>query len=179
MPDELLSPQHLTLAVFGIALAYGPVVALILARKVLGALNTAAWLVTWGALIPGFEHTNFAISGSRALARVPAVSLHLRYHFFMAGIFTAIAAGLLVLIAFTLLRSGRREGWFAVLVALLFGGFFEVTGAAGTLFHGFPPSWPVGLVIYAYLVAWGSALVIAYRPVFDRVALFEKDRRQG
>ena len=169
MPENLLSPQHLTLAAFGVAMAYGPVVALILARKALGTLNTAAWLVAWGALIPGFEHASFAISNSRSLAAVPDVTLHMRYHFFMAGVFTVVAAGLLMLIAFTLLRAGRREGWYAVLFALLFGGFFEVTGATGTLFHGFPPSWPVGLVIYAYLVAWVAALAISYPPIF-RVA---------
>lgn len=166
MPDDLLSPQHLTLAAFGIAAAYGPLVGLILARKVLGALNAAAWLVAWGAFVPGFEHAAFAISGSRALARVAGAGLHMRYHFFMAGVFTVIAAGMTVVVAFTLLREGRREGWFAVLSALLLGGLFEVSGAAGTLYHGFPPSWPVGLVIYAYLFAWSSALVISYGPVF-------------
>lgn len=166
MPDDLFALQHLTLAAFGIVVAYGPVVALILARKAMGALNAAAWLVVWGAVIPGFEHANFAISESRALVGASAASLHMRYHFFMAGIFTAVGAGLLALIAFTLLREGRRAGWYGVLFALLLGGGFELTGAAGTLYHGFPPSWPVGLVIYAYLLAWSSALVIGYKPIF-------------
>lgn len=37
---------------------------------------------------------------------------------------------------------------------------------AVTLFHGFPPSWVMGLVIYAYPLAWASALIISYRPIF-------------
>lgn len=157
---------ELVAIVLGMAMAYGPVVALLLTRKSLGALNTAAALVVWGAVIPTFEHASFAISGSRALAAVPGVSLHARYHFFMAGVFTLVGGILLVMMAVSQLRKGERLGWFAVLAALLIGGGFEVTGAAGALYHGFPPSWAMGLAIYAYPLAWGSALIIAYRPVF-------------
>ncbi len=147
-------------------MAYGPVIALILIRKRLGALRTATALVLWGVLIPTFEHASFAISGSRAMAAVPGVGLHDRYHFFMAGVFTIVAGIMIAIVAATQLRQGQRTGWYAVLAALLIGGGFESSGAAGTLFHGFPPSWATGLVIYAYPLAWASALVIAYRPVF-------------
>jgi hypothetical protein len=168
MLDDLLSLQDLTLVAIGLALAYGPVIALILARSALGRLNAAVALVLWGAIIPTFEHASFAISGSRELAAVPGAGLHTRYHFFMAGVFTLVAGIMIVIIALTLLREGKRAGWYAVLIALVIGGGFELSGAGGTLFHGFPPSWAVGLVIYAYPLAWASALVLAYRPVFDK-----------
>jgi hypothetical protein len=152
---------------FGIAMAYGPVIAIILARKRLGALDAAVTLVIWGAVIPTCEHANFAISGSREIATVPGVGLHTRYHFFMAGVFTIVSGVMIAIIALSQLRQGKRTGWFAILIALLIGGGFEPSGAAGTLFHGFPPSWAMGLVIYDYPLAWGSALAISYRHVFN------------
>ncbi len=147
-------------------MAYGPVIALILARKRLGALSSATALVLWGTIIPTFEHASFAISGSRSMAAVRGVGLHDRYHFYMAGVFTIVSGIMIAILAVALLRQGQKTGWYAVLAALLIGGGFELSGAAGTLFHGFPPSWVMGLVIYAYPLAWASALVIAYRPVF-------------
>lgn len=167
MQDDLLSLLNLTVVAIGVAMAYGPVFALILARKRLGALDAAVALVIWGAVIPIFEHASFAISGSREIAAVPGVGLHSRYHFFMAGVFTLVAGIMIAIIAASQLRQGRRTGWFAILIALLIGGGFELSGAAGTLFHGFPPSWAMGLVIYAYPLAWGSALAISYRHVFN------------
>ena len=164
MMDNLLSLETLAVAL-GMILAYGPVIALILARKRLGALKTATALVIWGAVIPITEHAGFAISGSQEIAAV--VGRHTRYHFFMAGVFTLVAGIMIAIVAATQLRRGKREGWFAILVALLVGGGFELSGAAGTLFHGFPPSWVMGLVIYAYPMAWAGALAISYRPVFE------------
>ncbi len=161
MSADLSSAQEILPVALGMAVAYGPILGLILARKALGALNTAPWLVAWGALVPGLEHAAFAMSGSRGLAGHPGVGLHSRYHFYMAGVFSLLAAALMIVIAFTLLREGRREGWFAVLMGLLLGGGFEVSGAAGTLYHGFPPSWAMGLVIYSYPLAWGLALLIS------------------
>lgn len=160
------SAQEILTIALGIAMAYGPILGLVLARKALGPLNTAAWLVAWGALVPGLEHAAFATSGSRDLAGLQGVGLHSRYHFYMAGIFSLVAAGLIIFVAFTLLREGRPEGWFAVLFALLLGGGFEVSGAAGTLYHGFPPSWAMGLVIYSYPLAWGIALLMSRQYVF-------------
>jgi hypothetical protein len=90
----------------------------------------------------------------------------MRYHFFMAGVFTIVAGIMIVVIAISQLRQGKCTGWYTLLVALLVGGSLELSGAAGTLFHGFPPSWAMGLVIYAYPLAWTSALIIAYKPIF-------------
>ncbi len=170
MSDGVLSFETLAVTL-GMMAAYGPVIALILARKRLGALSAAMALVLWGAFIPIAEHAGFAISESRELAAVPGVGVHARYHFFMAGAFTLVAGIMIAIVALTLLRQGQRSGWYATLMALLVGGGFELSGAAGTLFHGFPPSWALGLVIYAYPLAWASALVIAYRPVFRQAAV--------
>lgn len=166
MTENLFALEIVAVAL-GLALAYGPVIALLLARKRLGALRTAMALVIWGTLIPTAEHAGFAIGGSQEIAAVPGVGLHTRYHFFMAGVFTLVAGIMIALVAATQLRQGQRTGWYAILLALLIGGGLELSGAAGTLFHGFPPSWVMGLVIYAYPLAWAGALVIAYRPVFE------------
>jgi hypothetical protein len=165
MSDDTLFPEILAVTL-GMIMAYGPVVALILARKRLGELNAATALVIWGAFIPTFEHASFAISGSREIAAIPGIGLHSRYHFFMAGVFTLVAGILIAIVAITQLKQGQPTGWYAILIALLIGGGLELSGAAGTLFHGFPPSWVMGLVIYAYPLAWASALIIAYRPIF-------------
>ncbi|MBI3971542.1 MAG: hypothetical protein HY332_09655, partial [Chloroflexi bacterium] len=128
-------------ALVGGAVALAVVVCLVLARRRLGVLNAAAWLVTWGALVMVGEHPQFAISftvpfeslapEARQLTLIP----HARIHFFMAGINALVVAVLLSVVAHTLLREGRRAGWYAVLFALLFGGAFELV--AGAAFDGF------------------------------------------
>lgn len=92
-------------------MAYGPVPGLILPRKRLGALDTAAAPVVWGAIIPMFEPAAFAIASSRDLAAVSDVSFHSRYHLFKAGAFSIVAGVLLSSIAVTQLwRSERGSG---------------------------------------------------------------------
>jgi len=159
---EPLLPQLLWLAV-----AYGPVLVLVFARKSIGRLKSAAWLVTWGAMTMAGEH---GFLGIVLLAehgyRLPD---HARIHLFMAAIYTFIGAGAMVVIAHTLLRAGKRAGWFAVFVALIVGSSFEVYGAITIVAHGLPPdSIPMGLSLYVYSIAWGSALVITFQPEFIR-----------
>lgn len=161
-----MNRDNLMIVALGMTMAYGPVIALILARKRLGALKTATALIIWGALTPTFEHTSFAIYGSQIIPSVPDHGLHLHYHFFMAGVFTVVAGIMIMIMTASQLRLGKRTGWCAILVALLIGGSFELSGAAGMRFHGFQGP-AVGLMIYAYLLAWASALVISYRPVFE------------
>ena len=159
---ELTSEPTLIFTTLALAIFYGPVIALILARNRLGVLRTAAMLVIWGAIIPILEHANWAIGGSQK----GIADVHIRYHIFMAGIFTIVAGIMIAIVAATQLRQGKRMGWVAILVALLVGGGFELSGAAGMLYHGFPPTWALGLGIYAYPLAWASALAISYWPVF-------------
>jgi hypothetical protein len=161
-----MAPAEIAAVLIGLLLAFVPIAVLLVWRRKLGQLNAAASLVTFGALFIATEHWGFATSESKAIAYLPGVGVHMRYHFYMAGVYALVAAALISLVAWTLLREGRREGWFAVLFALIIGGGFEITGAAGTLFHGFPPSWAVGLVIYAYPLAWATALAISFQPVF-------------
>jgi hypothetical protein len=148
--------------------ALAPSLWLILARKRLGALHAASWLVIWGTFLALGEHAGWtmvlAMDGER-------LNPHTRVHFFMAGVYAAIGAILLGVIARTLLREARRVAWFAVLFALVVGGTLEVVmnGPAGLLFqHGFSrtESIPEGMGLFGYPFAWLAALVIARRPIF-------------
>ena len=150
-----------------IAIAFAPVVGLLLVRKRLGVLNSATWLVIWGAVVLAGEHGSFAISLSVSLAAHAGVGNHARFHFFMAGVYTFVAGVLLGVIAWTLLRAGSRIGWYAVLFALVFGSAFELVAGSTIFAHGFPPhSIPLGLFLYSYIAALGSALLISFRPIF-------------
>jgi len=77
-----------------------------------------------------------------------------------------VAGIMIMIIAASQLRQGKRTGWCAILLALLIGGGFELTGAVGIRFHGLQGP-AMGLGIYAYLLAWASALVISYWSVFE------------
>jgi hypothetical protein len=144
-----------------------PLVALIAARRRLGLLNAASWLVIWGGVFLG-EHAGWAMR--LAIHERRRLNPHSSVHYFMAGVYAAVGVVLLVVIARTLLREGRRAGWYAVLFALLVGGTLEMVmdGPTGFLFqHGLGhDSTPGGEGIYGYLFAWVAALVMAYKPVF-------------
>src|SRR5258708_37646648 len=122
--------------------ALGPVLALIIARKRLGTLNAASWLVVWGSVIVAGEHGQFAISysvpfisGEGTMVLLP----HARIHFFMAGIYTLLGVLMLGVIARTLLREGRPVGWYAILLTLLIGGSFDLLVGGLWFQHGSPP----------------------------------------
>ena len=152
-----------------ILLALAPVVGLLLLRKTLGVLKAAAWLVTWGAVVLSGEHGGFSLTLSNEPMAQFVEGGHGSFHFFMAGVYTFVAAGLLAVVAWTMLREGNRIGWYAVLFTFLFGAAFEVVARTTIFPHGTPPrSIPAGLLLYSYIVALGSALLISYRPVFRR-----------
>ncbi len=169
------SSEQLILQLLVVALTFAPVLGLVFAHKSLGSLKSAAWLVTWGALVIVGEHGGIAIGLLAEEAK--RVSDHARYHFFMAAIYTIIGVGATVLIAHTLLRAGKREGWLAVLAALIFGGSFEVFSGITIFAHGLPPdSIPLGLSLYGYIAAWGGALAVSFRPVFLRLPESASDK---
>ena len=159
------------------ALALAVILALFLARNRLGRLHAASWLVVLGALVIVVEHAQFAISYT-----VPFITTegpmrllpHARLHFFMAGIYTLIGLVLLCAIAWTLLKEGRRSGWYALLFALLVGGGFDLVMGGLWFQHGSPLYQVFGEPIqgfgweflYAYPVAWITALLISYQPIF-------------
>ena len=167
----------------GAAIALGVVVVLVAARRRLGALNAASWLVILGALALATEHPQFAIAFSVGFAdelRAHPMPLlpHARIHFFMAGIYALIGLVLFATVARTLLREGRRAGWYAVLFALIAGGAADLITGALWFGHGSPLYNLLGGQIlgfgweflYVYFVAWIAALAIAYRPIFDPIS---------
>src|SRR5262245_2697202 len=114
----------------GAAVALGVVAVLIRARRRLGALNAASWLVILGALVLMTEHPQFALSFSAPfpgmadeLRTHPMPLLpHARIHFFMAGVYALVGLVLLCTIARTSLREGRPAVWCSVVLALIVGG---------------------------------------------------------
>ena len=170
----------------GAAIALGVIIVLVAARRRLGALNAASWLVIWGAIISATEHPLFAIAFSLPLEGIadelrthPMPLLpHARTHFFMAGIYTIVGLVLLGVIARTLLREGRRAGWFTMLFALVLGAGSEIAIGAQWFQHGSPlyalfGEHSIGFgweFLYTYFVAWITALVISYRPIFSKAS---------
>ncbi len=165
-------------ALVGAVVSLAVIVAFIVFRKRLGTLNAASWLVIWGAVIIAGEHPFFAILYSLGLlsSEGPMILLpHAQVHFFMAGIYTVVGLFLLSVIARTLLREGRRAGWYAVLFALVFGGGFDLIGGSFLYSHGLPIyeiftgvmsqgfGWEY---LYTYFVAWAAALALSYKPIF-------------
>lgn len=148
-----------------------PLVLLTLGRWI-GPMQTAAALVIWGALAACGEHGYWAMR--HAIHERVWLNPHSDVHYFMAGVYAAVAGVLLSVIALTLLREGRRSGWFTILFALLVGGSLELAmnGPTGILYHH------IGL--YGYLFAWLAALVIAYKPTFvDGVQVRGEARKSG
>jgi hypothetical protein len=153
-------PYPLWIQVVALGVILTPIVVLLLFRRRLGLMNTAAALVIWGALAACSEHGMWAMR--LAIHERSWSNPHSTVHYFMAGVYAAIAGILLSVVALTLFREGRRSGWFTVLLVALVGGGFELAmnGPTGHLYHH------VGL--YGYPVAWIAALVLAYEPIFVR-----------
>ncbi len=163
----------------------GAIVAIVILGIALSSKRAASRLLVIGAIIVAMEHAGWAIISagnllnSDDLLQVAFVEArHARLHFFMAGIFTLIGVVLLVIIAATLLKEGRREGWYSLLFALVFGGAFDLLMGARWYPKGMPLFRVVGLEVtgwgwqwlYLYFLAWAVALVISYRPIFRRHA---------
>src|SRR3989442_7734928 len=128
-------------ALVGAVISLAIIVALIAFRKRLGALNAAAWLVIWGAVVIAGELPFFAILYSVGLLSNEGQMIllpHAQVHFFMAGIYTIVGLFLLSVIARTLLREGRRAGWYAVLFALVFGRGSDLIAGAFLYSHPSP-----------------------------------------
>ena len=156
--------QYLVTGVF----TFGLPTVLILARKQIGVLSAASWLVIFGAIVVVGEHTSFAIQGA---LNYPFGS-HRQYHIIMAAVYTAVAGVVISLIARMLLRLGQRVGWYAVLLALSIGGGIDLLMVVLVFPHGVEPfSEGVGIALYSYHFAWLSALAISYRHIFRKSSL--------
>ena len=113
------------------------------------------------------ERPDVALVGLGEIANLPRLPAHAHFHFLMGGIYTFVGAVLLGVVAWTLLRTGSRSGWYAILFALVVGGSIELWAASTIFPHGFPPhSIPLGLFLYAYIPAFACALAISYQPIF-------------
>ena len=159
------------------------VIWIIATRQRRGLLNASSRLVVYGAVILALEHAGFAVTCSAKLACPVGNSFfsgdHVRLHFFMAGVYTVIGSAALIVVARTLLRDGRRSGWFLILGALGLGGTLDLILANVWFDHGFPgnTSATARLIddfgwtfLYTYLFAWLAALVVSYRPIFRPAA---------
>jgi FtsH-binding integral membrane protein len=151
-------PYPFWIQVVALAIILAPTVALLALRQRIGPMNAAAALVIWGALAASGEHGTWAMR--LAIHERPWSNPHSTVHYFMAGVYAAIAGVLLSVIAMTLLREGRRSGWLTLFFVTLAGGGLELVmnGPTGHLYHH------IGL--YGYIVAWLAALTIAYPPTF-------------
>ena len=161
----------LWLQAVALAVIVAPTLVLLAFRRRIGLMNTAAALVIWGALAASSEHGMWAMR--LAIHERSWSNPHSTVHYFMAGVYAAVAGVLLGVIALTLLRERRRSGWFAVLFALLVGGSLELVmnGPTGRLYHH------IGL--YGYVFAWLAALVIAYKPIFVDGDQVSSEARKG
>ena len=141
-------------------------------------LNIASWLVIWGSVVLVGEHAQFTLTYVAGVVWPEAQRLvlipHARIHFFMAGVYTIIGLVLLGVIARTLLKEGRRAGWYALLFAVVVGGGVELVMGGLWYQHGSPlylMERPLGwgwVFLYSYLVAWVAALVLSYKPIFAK-----------
>jgi hypothetical protein len=155
------------------------IAALVVFRKRLGVLNAASWLVIFGSLIVSGEHAQWTLTISLGFAEGQEMRIlpHARIHFFMAGIYALIGLILLGVIARTLLKEGRRAGWYALLFAFVVGGGFDLIMGGLWYQHGSPlylVERPLGFgwqFLYLYLVAWITALVISWKPIFAKAPL--------
>lgn len=151
----------------------------IASRHRLGPLVAASRLVVFGAAILAIEHATFATTCAVDVGcPVPGTWFaddHVRLHVFMAGVYTAVGAGALIVVARTLFLEGRKAGWYTVLGALAVGGVLEVVVANTWFAHALAEDVTVGkatfedlsfLTLFSYLLAWTAALAISYRSVF-------------
>ena len=156
------------------------VVVIVLLRRRLGELRAASWLVALGAFILFSEHPQFAILYGLQAVYPEAQDLvllpHAKIHFIMAGIYSIIGLTLLVYIAWTHLRAGKKSAWLALLVILLIGGGFDLYLGAIEYQHGSPIYRLIGLeesagfgwqFLYAYIVSWAGALVVSFDRIFS------------
>jgi hypothetical protein len=162
-----LSASWIARGVLTFAFTVSPVVVLALRRKAIGRLNAAAWIAMWGLFIPAVEHGYFGMIGA---VDSLAPSDHARVHMIMGLAYWPLGAMGLAVAMGILLREGHRVAWYLLLVMLAVGGGLEIilNGPTGLLFqHGFASnSNPGGMSLFAYPVAWITALVISYRPIF-------------
>lgn len=154
--------------VAGFALLMLPVVVLAVLVRVgrLGRLDAAAALVWWGAVIVLAEHVGFGVGEGFVTG---SAADHGRLHLQMAAVYGAGGLVVVAVVAATLLRERRLAGWWSLAVVFGLGMIGEAVTAVTIGFHGAPRQfWSWGLALWAYPVAWATALVLSFGPVVGR-----------
>ena len=100
--------EPLWLHLVALAVILASTFVLLALRRRIGLLNTAASLVIWGALAACGEHGYWAMR--LAIHEHLWLNPHSAVHYFMAGVYAAIAGVLLSVIALTLLRAAAADG---------------------------------------------------------------------
>lgn len=117
----------------------------------------------WGLFIAAIEHTGFGqteFGGFR-------LSTHEGLHFQMLAAYGIAAFALTVVVVAPLVHRGDKTGWYGLLVLVVIGAGAETLTAFVTAPHGLPPRWwSWGLFLWAYPVAWITALVLAWPSIF-------------
>ena len=156
------------IGVIGLAI----IIALLAFQRQIGKLRTAALLVTLGTVGGLPEHPVFSI-----LYLLEVLTRHAKIHFFMAAVYSMIALALILFIAWEGLLRGRRTAWYVILGVLIVGGGSELMAGRFIYQHGSPIYAPFGIFspsgwgweyLYLYLLAWPSALVVSFRPIFGK-----------
>lgn len=154
----------------GFALLIVPVavsLALVRAGRV-DRLDAAAGLVWWGVFIVVLEHVGFGLGEGFVTERWVE---HARLHLQMSAVYGVAGLLLIAVVAATLLRERRRVGWYALAGAFGIGMLGEAVTAATIGFHGAPRQfWSWGLALWAYPIAWITALSLSYGPIVSRGA---------
>ena len=151
------------IAVFAVAVAPVVVALFLVRRRRLRRLDAAAFLVLWGLFIVVSEHVGFGREGFGGLDLLG----HTGFHFQMLAAYGVAAFALVGVVVTPLIRRGDAVGWYGLLVLLTIGVGAEIATAAVTTPHGVPPRWLiVGVGLWGYPVAWGTALALSFRPIF-------------
>lgn len=165
---------------FAVLITLAIIIAPLVFQRKIGKLRAAALLVTLGT-VGLLEHPGFSIINVFQIDPLADQGLlippHAKIHFFMAAIYSLIALALILIIAWTGLLHGRRTAWYAILGVFIVGGGAELVAGRFLYQHGSPIYAPFGIsrpmgfgweLLYIYLIAWPSALVVSFRPIFGK-----------
>lgn len=157
-------PQSQGIVLF--ALSVLPLIAIVAAvrRGGLQRLDGAFYLLLWGLLIAVAEHVGFGrmeFGGSRLVT-------HEGFHFQMLAAYGLAAFALTAAVVGPLIRRGEKIGWYGLLILTVVGVGAEAATAFITTPHGVAPRWwSWGLALWAYPLAWGTALILSRRAIFE------------
>lgn len=156
-------PLFQGIILFLVSLAPIVIVVWLVVRAHLPRLDGAFYLLLWGLFIVVVEHAGFGqahFGGSR-------LHTHEGVHFQMLATYGLAGLAVTGAVIAPLLKRGDRLGWFGLLILAVVGVGGEALTAAITTPHGVAPRWwSWGLALWAYPLAWVTALALSRRPIF-------------